>query len=134
MWFVFPLLPLLMQRSYKHSRLILHIFDSLNCFHHRAQLGNQWLSRVVKRLALQGTRKALANRKINQFSPKSTSMVRMDASNLHVLEVLNWDGSEQTMGRRKRRKSQEKSSSSERYRRRGRREGVMKVRGAGEQR
>ena len=94
MWFVIPVLSLLMQRSYKRFRSILHISDSLNCFHHQSQLGNQSLLRVVKRLALQGTRKILANHKINQFSLRTLSMVRMDALHLHVWEVLNWDGSE----------------------------------------
>jgi hypothetical protein len=96
MWFVFLLLPLLMQRSYTHSRSIIYMFDFLNYFHHQSQLGNRWLPRVVKRLALQGTRKTLTNHKNNPFSltRKSMSMVRMDASNLHVWEVLNWDGSE----------------------------------------
>jgi hypothetical protein len=118
-----------MQQLIKPFRSILYISDSLNYFHHQSQLGNQWLPHVVKRLALQGTRKTLTNRKINQFLSKSMSMVRMDTSNLHAWEVLNWDGNEQTTGRWIRRKNQEKSSSSERYRRRGRHDGVVNVRG-----
>ena len=72
------------------SRSILYISDSLNYFHHQSQLGNQWLPHL---LALQGTRKTLTSRQINPFSPNPMSVVRMDTSNLHVWEVLNWDGS-----------------------------------------